>query len=186
MAVLNSSFYKKIEAIIGRILVENGCQGPPVQVDKVAVNCGTQILKYEMGNDVSGMLVISSDKGVIGINPSQSRVRQRFTIAHELGHYLLHKDAQRSQKEQLFVDKDFIVKFRSQKSYSSAEWKHESEANAFAAALLMPRDFVLREMTRPQYENLSETELIEELARTFDVSVPAMSYRLSDLNLREA
>jgi len=183
MSAFDYNFYKEMEITIQKLLKAEGVKAPPVQVDKIARAKGAEIVPYEMGNEMSGILVIKGDKGIIGINPSQSKVRQRFTIAHELGHYLLHSNKNKDQKEQLFVDKDFIVKFRSNKTYSEQETLHEREANAFAAALLMPKQFIFAELKKTQNQELSENELIEELARTFDVSVPAMTYRLSDLNV---
>jgi Zn-dependent peptidase ImmA (M78 family) len=183
MRASDQSFYKDIEIKILKILKAEGVGAPPVEVEKIAKSKGAEIVPYEMGNEMSGILVIKGNRAIIGINPSQSKVRQRFTIAHELGHYLLHSNNNKEQKEQLFVDKDFIVKFRSKKTYSEQEMLHERQANAFAAALLMPKQFIFVELNKAQNQELSENELIEELARTFEVSVPAMTYRLSDLNV---
>ncbi|HYF66633.1 MAG TPA: ImmA/IrrE family metallo-endopeptidase [Ohtaekwangia sp.] len=177
--VLNPSVYRKIEKQVSDLLKDEGIQSLPIPVEKIARTKGVEVMPYDLGNEVSGVLVITDKKGTIGFNPTQSKVRQRFTIAHELGHYLLHSE---SNKE-LFVDKDFIVKFRSKKNYSPTEQRHESEANAFAAALLMPKTFVLAEIAKQKFQSLSESELIEELAKVFDVSVPAMTYRLSDLSI---
>lgn len=77
---------------------------------------------------------MDSGKGTIGFNPTESKTRQRFTIAHELGHFELHK-----QDSGLFVDKEFKMLFRDQNS-SSGEIRKEQEANAFAAAILMPEN----------------------------------------------
>src|SRR3954470_4270018 len=68
---------------------------------------------------------------IIGINSSHPETRKRFTIAHEMGHLVLH------QLDQVHVDKQFLVKLRDDIS-SQAIDPHEIEANAFAAALLMP------------------------------------------------
>jgi Zn-dependent peptidase ImmA (M78 family) len=179
MPLLSTTTYKKIETQASKILKGERIDAPAVSIEKIARGLGVEVIPYEMGNEISGILVINSGKGSIGFNPSQSRVRQRFTIAHELGHFMLHRNTQK----ELFVDKDFIVKFRSKKTYSRAEMLHESEANAFAAALLMPKDFILKELYKKKNQDLTETELIEELAKTFDVSVLAMTYRLSDLNV---
>lgn len=183
MPALSSSEYKKIENLVIKILKDQGINSPPINIEKIAKSKGAQIVPYEMGNEISGILVVNGNKGVIGVNTSQAKVRQKFTIAHELAHYLLHRQGPKEQKEQLFVDKDFIVKYRSNKSYSREEMRHESEANAFAAALLMPKQFIFAELNKKQNQDLSETALIEELARIFDVSIPAMTYRLSDLNV---
>ena len=66
-------------------------------------------MAYPLGDDVSGLLSIENGVGTIGYNQTEPKVRKRFTIAHELGHFELHRD-----KSDLFVDKQFI--YRSQNS----------------------------------------------------------------------
>lgn len=121
-------------------------------------------------------------KGMIGYSANDPKVRKRFTIAHELGHYILHGDS--SSKEEVFVDKDFIIKYRNNvNSYNKVEIKQENEANAFAAALLMPKFLIEEEFRNNDFSNLSEPDLIKYLAKKFEVSVLAMTYRLSNLNI---
>ena len=170
---------RKIERHVSELLQGHGIDSLPVPVEKIARSQGVEVVAYDLGNEVSGVLIISPSGGTIGINPTQTRARQRFTIGHELGHYLLHREGQK----ELFVDKDFIVKFRSKKNYTAKEYKHESEANAFAAALLMPRALIYKEIEKERYNNLSELEFIEELAKACEVSVPAMTYRIHDLSI---
>lgn len=177
--VLNPTVYKRIEKQVSDLLDNEGIDSLPIPVEKIARTKGVEVVPYDLGNEVSGVLLINDSKGTIGYNPTQSKVRQRFTIGHELGHYLLHGESSKT----LFVDKDFIVKFRSKKNYTPTEQRHESEANAFAAALLMPKNFIFQELKKQKFQTLSESELIEELAKVFDVSIPAMTYRLSDLSV---
>ena len=54
-----------------------------------------------LGDNVAGMLVIEGDRGAIGYNSTHALVRQRFTIAHEISHYLL--DTKKNQKSQLWT-----------------------------------------------------------------------------------
>jgi Zn-dependent peptidase ImmA (M78 family) len=161
-----------------QLLSEFETTTPPVPVIDIAFNLGLDVIPYDLGDDISGTLVIEKGIGFIGFNPSHSRKRQRFTIAHELGHFVLHYS-----ENNLFFDKDFLVKYRNANTYSHKELIQEQEANAFAAALLMPKEFVLRELKSQTTKFMSEIELIENLAKLFDVSVPAMTYRLNNLNL---
>lgn len=163
-------------------MIQAGVFEAPIPIKQVAMMCGAVVVPYELGEEVSGVLVVEGNKGTIGYNNSNSRVRQRFTIAHELGHLMQHVDFNNNPKE-FFVDKDFIVKFRSDKKYSPREITQEREANAFAAAILMPQKFIMDELKKSKYRGLNENSLIEHLARVFEVSVPAMTYRLSDLNI---
>ncbi len=175
---LTDAFYKKIENQVDKLIHDQGIKELPIPIEKIARAHGAEVVAYDL-KEASGMLVISKKKGTIGYNASQSKGRQRFTIAHELGHYLLHSDA----KKELFVDRDLIIKFRGEITYTPAELKQESEANAFAAAILMPKSFILQELRNKKYKELTENELIDALAKSFEVSALAMTYRLKDLNL---
>lgn len=124
--------------------------------------------------NLSGM--ISKRKGIsnIYVNTNDKPFRKRFTIAHELGHQLLHlgnNDGEFIDKEvDLFrnIDLSFDDKF-------AAEKKQEIEANRFAAALLMPQELVKKEFAK--------TKSLTNLAIIFNVSEPAMAYRLNQLKL---
>jgi Zn-dependent peptidase ImmA (M78 family) len=177
---LSRGFYIKIEALVEQALEEANILNAPIPVETIARNCGAVVIPYELGEEVSGVLVVNDSKGVIGYNRSHPKVRQRFTIAHELGHLILHVN--KSRKKELFVDKDFIVKLRSNKKYSPTEVRNEREANVFAAAILMPKKLILQELRKEKYAQLTENRLIEELAKIFDVSIQAMTYRFADLN----
>jgi Zn-dependent peptidase ImmA (M78 family) len=177
---LTSAFYTKIEQQVDEILAQAGISEAPVNIQQVAKLKGVDVVSYEFGDEVSGVLVVEQHRGTIGYNVNHAPKRQRFTIAHELGHYVLHVNKNKAQE--MFVDKDFIVKWRYEKVYTPTEFKHEQEANAFAAAVLMPRSFLLYEMSKSKYDDLYETQLIEELAKVFNVSVQAMTYRFADLN----
>jgi len=167
---------KRIEKLTIEILDNLGIKSLPVPVDEVAKKRGLEIKAYDLGVNVSGVLVMDAGKGTIGYSPTESKVRQRFTIAHELGHYELHK-----QDSGLFIDKGFAVLFRDQNS-SSGEIKKEQEANAFAAALLMPEKLLIKEIKKHNFD-LGEEDAMKELAKLFNVSVPAMTFRIANLSL---
>ena len=90
---------KSIENHAQRILEEMKIKRPAVNVEKIAKERGLKVLPYELGDDVSGVLYVDKGKGTIGYNPTESEVRRRFTIAHELGHYELHR-----LNKEIFVD----------------------------------------------------------------------------------
>lgn len=177
----NFNIGKKPAAEAKKILDAFKVTCPPVQVKDLAKHMGLTVIPYDLGDDVSGVLVIENGKGTIGYNPSNARVRQRFTISHELGHFILHTKSYGA--DTVFIDKDFIVKYRSEKKYTASEISHEREANEFAAELLMPLRLIKAEMAKKEYEDLSEIEFIEKLAKVFDVSVPAMTIRANNLDL---
>ena len=167
---------KKIEKITIGILDSLNIDYLPIPVEEIAQKRGLTIKLYDLGEDVSGVLVIDTGKGTIGVSPNEPNIRQRFTIAHELGHYELHK-----QETGLFIDRGFAVLFRNQQS-STGEIRREQEANAFAAALLMPEKFLIQEIKKQKFD-LTDEDSLRELARLFNVSVAAMTYRIANLNL---
>ena len=167
---------KRIEKLTLEILESYAVHEIPIPVDEIANNRGLDIRPYDLGEDISGALMIDNGKGTIGFNPKESKVRQRFTIAHELGHYELHK-----QEKGLFVDKGFTVLFRDSNS-SKGEISQELEANAFAAALLMPEKFLVREIRKNNFDVGDEIS-IREMAKMFNVSVSALTFRIANLNL---
>lgn len=169
---------KRIERITTQILDEYKINKLPIPINEIAVNRGLEIKAYDLGEDVSGVLVIKDGLGFIGYNPTESKVRQRFTVAHELGHYELHN---KQNESALFVDKQFKVEFRNQDS-STGEMVREREANAFAAALLMPEKLLIKEIKNHHFE-LSDDDNLQELAKLFNVSVSAMTFRLMNLKL---
>jgi len=109
-------------------------------------------------------------QGAIGYNSAHARVRQRFTISHEIAHYLLH--ARKSGKAQLFIDKQ--VTYRRDDQSSAGVNREEIEANQLGAALLMPRGLVQQEI-RARDLDLDDSEAIDLLAKRFQVSTAAMS-----------
>lgn len=177
---LNSSFYIKIEQQVSDLLRDAKIVQAPVSVENIAKSLGASVVPYELGEEVSGVLVVEEHRGTIGFNSTHHPKRQRFTIAHELGHLVLHVN--KNKPKELFVDKDFIVKWRYNKIYSPKEFEQEQEANAFAAALLMPKEFLIHEMQKEKFKDLTENRLIDELSKVFNVSTQAMTYRFADLN----
>lgn len=146
----------------------------PVDIETIAKSRGLNIVGFALGDDVSGVLSIEGGIGTIGYNEDEKNIpRRRFTIAHELGHFELHRE-----KSDLFVDKQFI--YRSQNSGDTAAKKEmEHEANMFASAILMPTSLLRKEIEK---YDISE-EGIEQLAERFQVSITAMSIRISSLGL---
>lgn len=113
-----------------------------------------------------------TDKYNILVHSGDPDNRKRFTLAHELGHFFLHKDV--IKKERLIVDLKAAVLYRTSENPNDIV---EQEANAFAAELLMPEDIVRK-------LRLTEKDT-DKLAEIFSVSVVAMWYRLTNLWLIE-
>jgi Zn-dependent peptidase ImmA (M78 family) len=139
-------------------------------------------LRHRFDGPESGFALRDNDRRYIGVNTQTSRRRQRFTIAHELGHLLLHKG------KQIIVDQAVLrVDLRNDLSSMGTDLE-EIGANTFAAALLMPEPIVARhvdDFIRADGD-IAREDLITELARTFDVSAEAVGYRLINLGILTA
>jgi Zn-dependent peptidase ImmA (M78 family) len=147
----------------------------PVDVSRVAQHYGLGIHLQELEDAVSGMLVIRDSHAVIGVNQNHHPNRQRFTIAHEIGHYLLHADQARVFIENLDLYRDELS--------SNGTSAREIEANAFAAELLMPT-FALRKLVKGQLiDAYFDEHIIRRLAAKFGVSTQAITVKLSRLGL---
>jgi hypothetical protein len=162
-----------------RILQEQGIRRPPVPVERIARSLGTQVAFEPFEGDLSGMLYREPGDAaaIIIVNSLNAKTRQRFTVAHEIGHLLLHE-------REVFVDRPISVRFRDARS-SLAEDPEEIEANRFAAALLMPQDWLLADARRrlKRQPRLSDEDLVDRLAQDYEVSRQAMEFRLAHLGL---
>ena len=164
----------KIEEQARQLLESNGINRAPVPVEEIAKALGIEV-KYSPGRpDVSGALVRDGRSAFIAVNSAQHENRQRFTIAHEIGHFLRHKGTR------LHFDEDFSVNFRDALS-SEAKDSVEIEANQFAASLLMPRHFIRKDMTRFISDGSDPEDAIESLRIKYKVSKRAMEFRLLNL-----
>lgn len=158
-----------------QLLDKIGWAEPPVDPARIAEEVlGVVVVVVSMQPDMSGMLVREPDRVVIGVNEGHSGSRQRFTIAHELGHFHLHKG------RSVIIDSDVRVNFRDPVS-SLATDREEIEANRFAAALLMPDHMVRSWVMHESFQNAQE--LVGRLAETFRVSKAAVNFRLVNLGL---
>lgn len=159
--------YLKIERLVHEILNQHGVIEPPVPVDLILLKWGLQVKQGDLG-DVSGLLVRQGNVAVIGVNSTQRPARQRFTMAHEFAHFLLHEGMSSH------MDRDFKVNYRDAVS-SEASDVDEIEANFFAACLLMPKPFL---DAFEASEAIDDDDGVARLADTFKVSRHAMSLRL--------
>lgn len=163
--------HKEIESITKGLLKEHGVVEPPVDVYGLIKQQGIRLYFEEMDDDDSGLLLVENGVASIAINKEHHPNRQRFTAAHELGHYMLHSKGQ----DRLFVDRAYRRNVNSSKGLDSAE----IEANSFAGNLLMPRALV---KAHANAESISDLDICL-LALQFEVSEHAMTLRLAKLGL---
>ena len=149
-------------------LLETSWNPRPLPVDpfQLARGLGIDISFTPMPADVSGRIEIVPDTTPhIWINSNDGQSRQRFTCAHEIGHYLRRSDGDQSE---VFIDwRDILAGLGTNET--------EIFANQFAAALLMPAHEVASYFGR-KFST-------EEMARQFGTSAQAMEIRLRNLRL---
>lgn len=154
-----------------RILKEFGVKAPPVPVERI-IKAHKILLEYSpLEDELSGMAFIKDAVGIIGINAIHHPNRQRFSAAHELAHHIMHADKLR---DVVHVDK---AMFRNRESSKGTD-NLEIEANAFAAELLVPREF-LRAIVDTTQVDLEDDAKIDALAQRFRVSASMMRLRLA-------
>ena len=165
--------YSRIRKLATQLVAEHAIIAPPVDVERVASSRGASIRYDDLGEGVSGILVRGHPgKAVIGVQRSHSLQRQRFTIAHELGHFLLHDG------DEVHVDHVFRVNYRSDRPQDGVQIE-ETEANVFASELLMPVAFLDQEG-----DFIFDAEggpRLAALSTKYQVSREAMSWRLLNL-----
>jgi Zn-dependent peptidase ImmA (M78 family) len=155
------------------LLEKYGHGKPPIDVVRLCQQLNIELAVEELEDEISGVLMVQ-EQPVIVVNRSHSRARQRFTIAHEIGHFVLH----RTPKDAVFVDRA-ALQFRNQVSSKGLD-PNEVAANHFAAALLMPHSMLEADL-RSIDESITAVHVIR-LAKKYGVSEQAMNIRLARLD----
>lgn len=156
--------FNKAKTEAERLLSDLQITRPPVNPELIAKKLGLDVVygKFSpaMSEKISGYLDSRNNRIVVNgeIHPN----RAIYTIAHEIGHYILHKEYAKSE--------DYKVLLRTN-DHNGVKPDHEKEADTFAAHLLAPTHMV---------KKYSEVLGKEGLAQLFCVSREMMGYRLQD------
>lgn len=163
------------ESIMERIRTQ--LTSAPINIEAVIRALGVSVKKgASLPEGISGQIKKLRD-GTYEISSTQSEhdYRQRFSLAHELGHFVLHSDL-------IGQGLDDNTKYRSTEQgdyYNTAiELFHEKQANSFAASVLMPEHLIKQEL-----ENTADKKPLRDLYTKFQVSPSAMRWRLKNLGL---
>ena len=152
MNVMNRADYATARSKAAALLKQYKIDKPPIDPEAIAEAEGIEVLYVDfnaLGDDISGLYDFESNK--IFVNKHLPDNRKTFTIAHELAHALLHKDYAKSEEYRAMPRSNF-------------HWNKpavESEADVFAACLLVPKDMLRKYREYASYP---------ELARMFAVS----------------
>ena len=171
---------KHIRTLVKHLLREHGARSAPVDVVRIAIALGVEVRETPAEDDLSGFLYRDRKRkrAVIGVNSDHHENRRNFTVAHELGHYLLH------DFDDIHVDRHFKVWLRSEASSQGTDIE-EKEANLFAAEILMPAHLVAKDVERIGTIDLLDEAVLQRLARKYRVSTQAMTFRLTYLGYVE-
>lgn len=150
------------------LLEKHRVRKPPIDIDAIAMEEGLvfELAAFEIA---SGAYVGFGDgQGRALINASQHPTRQRYSKAHELAHHLIDRQHETWQLAPSFRGRD-------------RHWPHER----FAAYLLMPRGWVVATVEHAMQNGRSGAQLVDRVARVFDVSRAAATVRLRELGYEE-
>lgn len=150
------------------LILEFGIMSPS-ELDVEAIACdGGMDVRYEPLDGCAATLAGVKNHAIATVRPSGNRGRERFSVAHELGHWNLHRG------------QSFRCRVDDQSENLASDAKLEKEADSYAAHLLMPRylfDPAIRSGTnRPSFKH------IEEVARAFEVSMAAAVIRMAEVD----
>jgi Zn-dependent peptidase ImmA (M78 family) len=169
---------KNVKDFLNTILKDVELKGYELQLDDLCKTLGLSIFGTIFTEDnISGAIYRekNTDKFKIYVNRNHSLTRRRFTIAHEIGHYISalcgsHSENQLFNTNQGFADHS--ISFLEDGVFSEAE----TEANEIAAQILMPKNYI--------DDFINSGFSIEDMAELFFVSQAAMSIRLYNLGIR--
>jgi hypothetical protein len=171
-----------MEQQIEHIFREAGIEHtPPVDVEKIASRFGIRVISTPLPGKVGEIIFNADSTTLIKIDPFENsyQPRYRFTLAHELGHFFLHRVLGYTYED----TKETIM------DRKNTYWDgKEGEANSFASQLLMPTKLieVIGMGVISQSNNILIDDFIIKMAQIFNVSKQSMRFRLVKLGVIKA
>jgi Zn-dependent peptidase ImmA (M78 family) len=160
---------QEIERLSGEILRSLAPLDFPCDAFEISARLDVPVsLVYFSDPDISGMLIRQGDRSEIHVRRRDPYARQNFTVAHELGHFVLHPAGSWTDTITTMYRRDYWQR-------DLVDRRAEYQANLFAAALLMPEAVV-----RERWDLLKS---LSYLAPCFRVSRRALFRRLDKLGL---
>lgn len=149
-----------------KLLLETGIDDPTtVPLDLIVFGRGATLLEKPLSNS-EGRIVFGKQKAIITVNSKIAYPgKKRFVIAHELGHYEMHKNV-----VAIHNDTDATLEF-------FKEGNHETEANEFASELLMPEALFKKECQGKKFS----PDLLRQLSEKFQTSITSTAYKYFEL-----
>lgn len=161
---MTSENLREIDSFADLIRIQLEIEEPIINIEDIVTKLGGRIVETDNYNElVDGAIEKCGENSfVIRVSSAQTESRRRFTIAHELGHLFLHMG--------YLTNKQLWDKISTTKFFRTGRSELESQANEFAAALLMPRDMFINEINNVAIGN---TVNMAQVASTFGVSLSA-------------
>lgn len=156
-------------------IVARSLNEAPVKLQSIFDDLDIRYEELWMDDGASGSITRQGDKFAVTVNVTESETRKRFTAAHELAHYLLHRDLMSSNGDRMHSHTDRLYGAPDDNPASPFTRQHEVQANRLAAQIVMPGPLV-----RAKYADCQDTAT---LATDFGVSKVAMEIRLKTLGL---
>lgn len=146
-----------------------------VPMDIFVAGLGATLIEMPLKNS-DGKIVRGNSKTLIKINSEiQFEERKRFTIAHEIGHLLLHNKLDLGVHNETSNTLNWFNTAVQQAKKGIQEW----EANDFASELLMPENLIRKETIRKKFS----PDLVKDLSIRFKTSLTSIIYRLISLDI---
>lgn len=182
---------QEIQDRVDEFLTENGIsKKPPVNIEMILEGLGFNIIPKKVREDIEALLVPPSSRKIILVNwdkyeDDRFSRRLRFSLAHELGHYVLHKEVLDMIEYESIEDFfHFNTSFLEDQYYIS-----ETQANEFAGRLLVSREYLRLELKKvlneyPDPEGILSNDLdqlpslLNKIGRAFNVSKDVVKVRI--------
>ena len=160
--------------IVNEIFKQNPQLGTKTPLESLAEAAGIREIRYEKLDGLEGALIANPEKseGIIVINETVIQTRQRFTLGHELGHFLIPRHG----NEMSCSLNDFYL---TESRKLSAVQKIEAEANFFSEEILLPKS---KFRATKEFRSEPSTKSILDLSDIFGVSFKACANRFIKLN----
>ena len=166
-----------IQAKATKLLHQAGVAAWPVDLKPVLSYLGVALNETPLEKEYSGFLAVK-EKTIV-VNDRHSPERRRFTIAHEIGHYQLHR--KRNSPIVAFIDE--VVFHNRDNHQDDIPFEMEMEANCYAFGLLMGENLIDAWLKKNETLDLEKPSDLKILAADFGVSRRAMEYRLKVLGI---
>jgi Zn-dependent peptidase ImmA (M78 family) len=150
-------------------------KGAPVDVRGIIGDLGIEYAEESRPDSISGLIEKSGDGYRIVVNANHSSPRRRFSAAHELAHYVYHRDliGDGIVDDVAYRTTDLSGRYRNAKILP----EHETQANRFASVVLMP-SALIEKLQLEHGLDLNDPDDVKKLARLLDVSEQALRIRL--------